>query len=111
MNPFSTDGRFSDTFFGFFFVKLIARHTVNKLTQIFIVGLSIVSVSFCIYSPLGLIQVDRRRRRVLDEVLVTWTVSFGELYGFSSFHLADPVSEHFCASAIASPSSLTQLQI
>ena len=46
--------------------------------------------------------VDSRRRRVLDEVLVTWTVSFGGWDGFSSFHLADPVSEHFCDSTIAS---------
>ena len=38
---------------------------------------------------------------MLDKVLVTWTLSFGGWYGFSSFHLADPVSEHFCSSTIA----------
>ena len=61
-------------------------------------GRGVVKKNFFIYCPL----VDSRRRRVLDEVLVTWTVSFGEWYGFSSFHRADPVSEHFCPSAIAS---------
>ena len=65
-------------------------------------GRGVVNFFLFIYCPLGLIQVDSRSRRVLDEVLVTWTVSFGEWYGFSSFHLADPVSEHFCPSAIAS---------
>ena len=54
----------------------------------------------------GLRQVDSKRRRLLDEVLVTWTLSFGRWYhwyGSSPFHLAaDPVSEHFCTSAIAS---------
>ena len=48
---------------------------------------------------------------MLDEVLVTWTLSFGGWYGFSSFHLADLVSEHFCTSAITSQSALTQLKI
>ena len=43
---------------------------------------------------------------MLGEVLVTWTLSIGRRLGFSSFHPADPVSEHFCASAIASQYAL-----
>ena len=44
---------------------------------------------------------------MLDEVLVTWALSFGRWYGFSSFRLADSLSEHFCASDAASKSALT----
>ena len=67
-------------------------------------------IIFGIYSPLGLIQVDSRSKRALDEVLVTWTVSFGGWLGFSSFHQAGPVLEHFCAFTMASQSALTHLQ-
>ena len=67
-------------------------------------------VFFCIYSPLGLID-GIEEKKVLGEVLVTWTVSFSQWYGFSSSYLADPVSEHCCAPVIASQSALTQLQI
>ena len=46
---------------------------------------------FLYLQSLGLIQVDSRRRRVLDEVLVTWTLSFDRWCAFSSFRLSDPV--------------------
>ena len=43
------------------------------------------------------------------EVMVSWTLSFGEWLGFSSFNLADPVLGHFCTSVITSQSVLIQI--
>ena len=47
----------------------------------------------------------------IGEVLLVWTLPFGRWLSFSSFHLADPVLEHFCASTIPSQAALNQLQI
>ena len=58
-----------------------------------------------IYSNMVIIQVDSRRRKILDEVLVTWTLFFSGWNGFSSFDLADPVSEQFCLPVCADPAA------
>ena len=64
---------------------------------------------FWIYSPLGIIQVDSIGEESAWWGVVTWTLAFGGWLGFSSTLLSEPVSEHFCASALASQSALTQL--
>ena len=89
-------------------LKHINKSRVKELTLLS----SLKKVFLCIYNLLGIIQVDSRKRRVLDELLVTWTLSFGG--GCSSFFLISSGRSSvgaFCASAIASQSTLTQLQI
>ena len=65
-------------------------------------------MSLCILQPPEPDTEGLQEKKVLGEVLVTWTLSFGECYGCSSSHLADPVSEHFCASVITYLAVLTQ---
>ena len=85
--------------------KYTSRHVIFYKNYLF--------CGFVFTAPRAYSNTDGKytRKRVLDEVQVTWTFPFGGWYGFFSFHLADPVSEHFCASTIASQSALTQLQI